>query len=437
MSRASGPPVADASRPGRDEAPGAPAHRARLPAALLEEIAGAVGTPAYVYDARALDAGARRWTAAVPSPDRIWYSVKANASPAVLARLADRGVGFEVATPGEHAGVLAAGVGRERILVGGVPKRAEDVADALRSGADLVVLQAWHEVEAAAAHADPGASVAVGLRVRPGIRAGAHPALQTGVARAKFGLGPERALDAWRLLSEVGGLRPRALGVHLGSGVHDTGSYLEALDLLLELAGRAGSVGAAVEVLDMGGGLAVDYAGGRDPQPAELTARLERRLDARDRSPGGAGTGLELRYEPGRSIVAPMGVLLTRVLYRREREGAPALVCDAAFTDFPRRVLYGAEHRIVPPGGALEGPPSVDVLGATCESGDVLGTGRALHGVGPGELLAVLDAGAYGFVMASNYNGRPRPPEVMVEDGRWRVIRSREPLEALWRGCRG
>jgi diaminopimelate decarboxylase len=147
-----------------------------------------------------------------------------------------------------------------------------------------------------------------------------------------------------------------------------------------------------------------------------------------------AGVPIELRFEPGRSVVARAGVLLTRVLYRRERDGRPALVCDAGYTDFARNALYGAEHAIVPVDGELSGEPTVDVLGPTCESGDTLGMKRRLHDVEPGDLLMLRDAGAYGFVMASNYNSRPRPPELLVEEDAWQVVRQRESLEDLWRG---
>ncbi len=165
----------------------------------------------------------------------------------------------------------------------------------------------------------------------------------------------------------------------------------------------------------------VPWTRSRGTSSADLTKMLD-----------GAGPGL--RFEPGRSVVARAGVLLTRVLYLRERRESPAIVCDAGHTDFARHALYGAQHAIVPVHGKLSGDPTVEVLGPTCESGDVLGTGRRLHGIRPGDLLQLRDAGAYGFVMASNYNSRPRPPEVLVDGASWRVVRARESLEDLWRG---
>ena len=271
-----------------------------------------------------------------------------------------------------------------------------------------------------------GPPARVGLRVRPGIRAGAHPSLETGRADAKFGLGPEETGETWKALVGAAGVDPTTLAFHLGSGLDSLEPYRGAIDVLLRLVRDLAATGTPVRELDLGGGLGVAYdETTADLEPADLVRIVRERLD---------GTELEVRYEPGRSIAARAGTLVTRVLYRRERDGHPALVCDGGFTDFGRYSLYGAQHRIQPLAGPLQGPDTVEVLGPTCESGDKLGTDRPLHGVRPGELLAVRDVGAYGFVMASNYNARPRPAEVLVDDSGWRVVRARESLEDLWRG---
>jgi diaminopimelate decarboxylase len=221
-------------------------------------------------------------------------------------------------------------------------------------------------------------------------------------------------------------VEPTTLAFHLGSGLDSLEPYAGAIDVLLGLVRDLAAAGHQVRELDLGGGLGVAYGeDGADLEPAELVRIVRERLD---------GTDLSVRYEPGRSIAARAGTLVTRVLYRRERDGHPALVCDGGFTDFGRYSLYGAQHRIEPLEGPLMGPDTVEVLGPTCESGDKLGTDRPLHGVQPGELLAVRDVGAYGFVMASNYNARPRPAEILVDDEGWTVVREREPLEDLWRG---
>lgn len=395
---------------------------------LLAAIVRERGTPTYVYDARVLDAGVRRWIDAVGDPAHICYAVKANYNLGVLARLATHGIGFEASTVGEVARALAAGVAAGRIVLGGVPKPPEAVAEGVRRGLDLVVLQAAHEVEAAVRAGDSleGSPARVGLRVRPGIRAGAHPSLETGRADAKFGFGPSEIQEAWAALDAAEGVEPTTLAFHLGSGLDSLEPYEGAIDVLLGLVQDLESSGHRVRELDVGGGLGVAYGeSGADLEPADLVRIVRERLD---------GTDLAVRYEPGRSIAARAGTLVTRVLYRRERDGHPALVCDGGFTDFGRYSLYGAQHRIEPLEGPLEGPDTVEVLGPTCESGDKLGTDRPLHGVQPGDLLAVRDVGAYGFVMASNYNARPRPAEILVDDEGWKVVRERESLEDLWRG---
>ena len=395
---------------------------------LLSEIIREQGTPTYVYDARVLDAGVCRWIDAVGDPSHICYAVKANYNLGVLARLATHGIGFEASTVGEMARALAAGIPAKRIVLGGVPKPPEAVEEGIRRGLDLVVLQAAHEVEAAvrAGASLEGPPARVGLRVRPGIRAGAHPSLETGRADAKFGFGPSEIQEAWTALDGAKGVEPTTLAFHLGSGLDSLEPYEGAIEVLLRLVRDLESSGHPVRELDLGGGLGVAYdEDGADLEPAELVRIVRERLD---------GTDLGVRYEPGRSIAARAGTLVTRVLYRRERDGHPALVCDGGFTDFGRFSLYGAQHRIEPLEGSLEGPDTVEVLGPTCESGDKLGTERPLHGVRPGDLLAVRDVGAYGFVMASNYNARPRPAEVMVDDDGWKVVRQRESLEDLWRG---
>lgn len=397
-----------------------------LPVDTLREIALEVGTPTYVYDGAVLDRSIRRWVDAVGDPGVLFYAVKANSNLAILERIGAHGLGFEVATSGELARVRRAGIPSSRIVAGGVPKDESGIADAIREGVDLLVLQAEYEIEAARRLADPARPIRTALRVRPGIRAGAHPSLETARADAKFGLSPEQVPAAWERLAASPGLEPVGLAFHLGSGLDSTEPYARAIDALLGLVEAIARKGPPVTEVDLGGGLGVDYAGGADPAPMELVDTARSKLD---------GSGLRVRYEPGRSIVARSGVLLTRVLYRRERKDRPAIVCDAGHTDFIRYAYYGAQHVIEPlEGAAPSGAPTMEVLGPTCESGDVLGTDRRLHDTRPGDLLAVRDVGAYGFVMASNYNSRPRPAEILVEDGAWRVVRPRESLEDLWRG---
>ncbi len=392
--------------------------------ALLEDIAGQVGTPTYVYDATQLRVDSDRWVQAA-GEGAVFYSVKANGNLAVLSRLASWGLGAEVGTEGELGRALEAGIPPARVVFGGVPKSDAAIRYALEAGLDLVVLQADREVDVALSHANPERLADIGLRVRPGIIAGAHPSLETGRKDAKFGLSPEDVPGAWARLAASPGLSPTTLAVHLGSGLDSLEPYSRALDTLLHLCDGLADSGQPVEGLDLGGGIGIDYSNGSGPDPSALAAFVSERV---------AGKNLRVRYEPGRSVAARAGVLLMRVLYEQRNGGRPALVCDAGFTDFSRFMLYGAEHRIEPLTGPVDGPPDVDVLGPTCETGDVLGTSRALHGIGAGDLLLLRDVGAYGFTMASNYNSRPRPAEVLIEDDSWSVIRPRESLVDLWRG---
>lgn len=420
---------ADAAPDGDGDAPAA--HAAVIAPEVLEEVAAEVGTPAYVYDGDALDGGVRRWTD-VASPADVLFSVKANSNLSVLRRLAGtHGIGLEAGTWGEYARARRSGVSADRVALGGVPKDEATVRAVLAAGVGLAVFQAENEVEAAARHADPNRPTPAGVRVLPGIRAGAHPSLETGAADAKFGFAPDEVPAVWRRLAGTAGLEPTTLAVHLGSGLDEVSPYVTALDLLLDVAGELGGDGPPVRALDVGGGLGIEYEGGAgaDPDPGDLVRRLRRRLERR-----ASGDAPRLRFEPGRSICARAGLVLTRVQYRRERAGRPALVADAGYSDFPRHVLYSAHHDIRPVRGEGRGPADVAVLGPTCESGDVLGVGRSLHGVEADDLLVVRDAGAYGFVMASNYNSRPRPPEVLVDGDDWRPIRDRESLDDLWRG---
>ena len=396
-----------------------------LSAGLMREIASDVGTPTYVYDAGILDRSIRRWTDAVGDPGVLFYAVKANSNLSILERVGAHGLGFEVATSGELARVLRAGIPASRVVFGGVPKDEAAINDAIRLGVDLLVLQADHEIQAAERRADTDAPVQVALRVRPGIRAGSHPSLETARADAKFGLSPDEVPAAWKRVARIPGLVPTGLAFHLGSGLDSTEPYERAIDVLLDLVERLAADGPPVTELDLGGGLGIDYDGRDDPSPAELVTIARTKTDA---------LSLRVRYEPGRSIVARSGVLLTRVLYRRENADRPALVCDAGHTDFIRYAYYGAQHAIEPVDGSPHGAATMEILGPTCESGDVLGTDRALHGTAPGDLLLVRDVGAYGFVMASNYNSRPRPAEVLVRDGAWHVVRRRESMVDLWRG---
>lgn len=399
-------------------------------AGLLSRIAGAVGTPAYVYDAAVIRECYTRFAAALaPVPHRIHYSVKANGTLAVLRVLRDLGAGADIVSAGELARALRAGFAPERIVFSGVGKRPDELDAAVEAGIALVNVESGAEVaHLAQAAARARRSVAVGVRVNPDVTADTHPYTRTAGRGIKFGVPVDQARAVAQTIHDAELLTLRSLGVHIGSQVADGAPYAAAAATLEQLAGvlRADGIG-TLESIDLGGGLAVPYGGeSRGLAPGEF---------ARAVLPAVQRLKLTLLVEPGRALVAQAGTLLTRVLYRKHSGGREIVVTDAGMSELLRPSLYGAEHAIeVVDVASGDGTPEVvDVVGPLCESGDFLGLGRTLAGARPGALLAIRTAGAYGFCMSSNYNARPRPPEVLVDGDRWAVIRRREAVEDLMR----
>ena len=367
--------------------------------ALLREAAERWGTPLYVTDLDAAAAGAHAWRDALPGA-LVAYAVKANPDPALLRRLADEGFGFEVVGPVELALARRAGAPPERIVVNGVGQTDADLADALSAGA-LVNAESLGALDALLG-AGPGR---IGLRINPALDAATHPHLATGAASSKFGIALADLSQAMRRLRSAG--RPLAsIGAHIGSDVGELGVFVRLAGLLRELADRT-----SAERIDLGGG----YPG----DPARYAAAIGREL----RDPR------RLIVEPGRSIVAGAGWLLTRVV-RVQARGQ--LVADAGMTELLRPMLYGARHpvHLLAPGGSLDGDGPWTLSGPICEAGDVLADGlQPGPDAGVGALLAVADAGAYGLAMASSYNGRLRPAQVVLEGGLARLSRRRETWE--------
>ena len=363
---------------------------------LLHEAAERWGTPLYVTDLDAAAANAHAWRDALPGA-LVAYAVKANPDPALLGRLAANGFGFEVVGPIELALVRRAGAPPERIVVNGVGQTDADLADALATGA-LVNAESLGALDALL-RAGPGR---IGLRINPALDVAPHPHLATGAATSKFGIALADVSEAMRRLGSAG--RPLAsIGAHIGSDIGELGAFVRLAGLLRELADRTGA-----ERIDLGGG----YRG----DPARWAAAIRRELrDSR-----------RLIVEPGRSIVAGAGWLLTRVVRVQAREH---LVADAGMTELIRPMLYGARHpvHLLAPGALLEGSGPWTLAGPICEAGDILADGLELGpDAGEGALLAIGDAGAYGLAMASSYNGRLRPAQVVLEGGAARLSRRRE-----------
>ena len=400
----------------------------RMAGVSLDAVARRAGTPAYVYNAEAIRRQFRRLDAALSSvPHRICFAVKANSNLAVLRVLRDLDAGADIVSQGELYRVLAAGFDPQRIVFSGVGKTREELVVAVAAGLGHVNLESPAELDALAAVGQAaGREVRVGIRVNPDVTADTHPFISTGGRGIKFGIPADRVVEVARRIAATPGLRLTGLAMHLGSQLLDPEPYEKGLERLISLVKAVRESGIrTLETLDIGGGLGIRYAGAPGMDPERFAAAV---------APAVAPLGLTLLLEPGRFLVGSAGVLLTEVLYRKHSGGKEFVVVDAGMNDLVRPSHYQAYHEILELRSGGRPVQQVDVVGPVCETGDFMALDRPLPGVVAGERLAILGAGAYGFVMASSYNSRPRPPEVLVDQGRWALVRPREAIEALHAG---
>jgi diaminopimelate decarboxylase len=392
----------------------------------LTTIAEQVGTPVYVYNAEAIRERYRSLdTALAGVPHRICYAVKANSTLAVLRILRDLGAGADIVSAGEMSRALAAGFAPERIVFSGVGKAAAELRQAVRARLGHLNVESVEELHRLGAIAEEERiDVAVGIRVNPDVTTDTHPYISTGKSGIKFGVPVDQVMGAAAFIAGHPRLRLTTLAMHLGSQLSDTEPFRQGIGHLLELAERLRATGAhAIRVVDIGGGMGIRYADELPMDPATFAEAVVPLL---------APTGYTAYLEPGRFLVGSAGVLLTEVLYRKHSGGKEFVVVDAGMNDLVRPSHYQAYHEIVELEASERPTVRVDVVGPVCETGDFLALGRTLPDVAAGERLAVLGAGAYGFVMASNYNSRPRPAEVVVDGERWWVARPRETVEGLF-----
>lgn len=394
----------------------------------LADIAKSEGTPCYVYSAQGVLDRFRAYDREFGDvPHRVCYAVKANSNLEILRLLASVGAGFDIVSGGELFRVLKAGGDPARVVFSGVGKTAEEVDYALANQIHSFNCESEAElslIDALAARR--GVKVRIALRVNPDVDATTHPYISTGLRKHKFGVDISEVEAIYGRAGRFPNLVPEGVSCHIGSQILDPGPLVQAVDKMLDLVERLRASGLSIRTLDLGGGLGVAYqASEQSPPIATFIHAVCEKV---------RGRGLQLMIEPGRSIVAEAGVLLTRVLYRKSNGEKQFVIVDAGMNDLIRPALYHSHHEIVPLRRNGAGTIVADVVGPVCETGDFLARNREVGNVLPGDYMAVLTAGAYAFVAASNYNSRPRPAEVLVQGSEWRVIRRRETFEDLVRG---
>ncbi|QXQ18674.1 diaminopimelate decarboxylase [Pseudomonas tolaasii] len=392
----------------------------------LSAIAERFGTPTYVYSRAHIEAQYRSFTDALDGvPHLVCYAVKANSNLGVLNVLARLGAGFDIVSRGELERVLAAGGKADKIVFSGVGKNREDMRRALEVGVHCFNIESTDELERLqVVAAEMGVRAPISLRVNPDVDAGTHPYISTGLKENKFGIAIADAEDVYIRAAQLPNLEVLGVDCHIGSQLTTLPPFLDALDRLLALIDRLGECGIYLHHIDLGGGVGVRYRDEEPPLIADYIHAVRERIEGRD---------LTLMFEPGRYIVANAGVLLTQVEYLKHTEHKDFAIVDAAMNDLIRPALYQAWMNVTAVTPRASEARAYDIVGPICETGDFLAKDRQLA-VEEGDLLAVHSAGAYGFVMSSNYNTRGRTAEVLVDGDQAFEVRRRETVAELYAG---
>ena len=397
----------------------------------LADLAKEFGTPLYVYSKKALTEAYQAYDKACIDGNgkrraRVHYAMKANSNLAVLDCFKKLGSGFDLVSGGELARALAIGAEPKSLVFAGVGKSASEIGAALKAGVKCINVESiaeLHKINKVATELNLRAPIS--LRVNPDVDAQTHPYISTGLKGNKFGIAYHEVLKTYREAAQLSQIDVVGIDCHIGSQITTTAPYLDALDKVLDLVAQLKKEGIVIHHLDLGGGLGISYSDETPPDITEFTNTLLNRVAER-------GFGhLDAVLEPGRSLVGNAGVLLTTVEYLKPGTEKNFCIVDAAMTELMRPALYEAHHGIVPVQKKTATALTYDIVGPVCESGDWLGRDRHLA-VEEGDLLAILSAGAYGFVMASNYNTRPKPAEIMVDGKNAYVIRAREKTTDLF-----
>ncbi len=390
----------------------------------LSDIAARFGTPCYVYSRAALETALDEFQHELNGVDSlVCYAVKANSNLAVLDVFARRGAGFDIVSIGELKRALAAGADPQKVVFSGVGKSAAEMAFALTTGILCFNVESAPELDRLNdVAASLGKKAPISLRVNPNVNAKTHPYISTGLKENKFGVAYDDALKIYQHAASLPKLEVIGIDCHIGSQLLDPAPFSEALDKLLQLIDQLATHGIALHHIDLGGGLGIRY---RDEVAPTVKSYLQPMLqELKDRR-------LKILLEPGRRLVGNAGLLLTRVEYLKPGEVKNFAIIDAAMNDLARVALYDAWHDIVPVSPRAGDARIWEIVGPVCESGDFLGHNRPLA-IEPGDLLAIMSAGAYGMVMSSNYNTRTRAPEVMVDGTQVHLVRRRESVEELY-----
>ena len=396
----------------------------------LAQLAKRFGTPLYVYSAGMIRERVKAFQNAFSAQDHaICYSVKANSNLSILKLLAGLGCGFDVVSSGELQRVARVDRSATKTVVfSGVGKTVAEMEAALKAGILLFNLESASELDALARTASRLKKNAhVAMRVNPDVPADTHPYISTGLHKHKFGVPIGQARELYQQIAKSKYLQAAGVSVHIGSQIRDFSSFNAAMERVAALVRQLRQDGHEIRYVDAGGGMGINYRDGSDDftnLAAEYAAAVSGPLQ---------GLGVKLLLEPGRAIVGPAGVLLTRVVYRKTNGDKKFVIVDAAMNDLIRPSLYQAQHQIVPVSSTNTETEMVDVVGPICESGDFFARDRELPVTAEGDLLAILDAGAYGMVLASNYNTRPRPAEILVSGRSAKLVRKRETPADLMR----
>ena len=393
----------------------------------VRRIAEKVGTPLYIYSHATLKRHFKVFSDAFKDVDRlICFSAKANTSLAVLKLFSNLGGGLDIVSGGELYRGLKAGFSPRKIVYSGVGKRMDEIDYALKTGILMFNIESLEELEVINKRAEMLKKKApVAIRVNPDVDPKTHPYISTGMKKNKFGINTEFAINGYRAAMRLENIKVIGIDCHIGSQITETGPFMDALSSLKSMIRDLKDYGINIKYLDMGGGIGITYNDEEPPHPVEYAAAIKESI---------GDMKVKLILEPGRVIVGNTGILVTKVLYRKSTGDKEFVIVDAGMNDLVRPTLYKAFHAIKPVVISGEGEMTADIVGPICESGDFLALGRIMQKVGRGELLSVMSAGAYGFVMSSNYCSRLKIPEVMVKDDKFYVIRKRQKYEDLTRG---